>query len=68
MKKRNPETQYHIHQWQAENEGNEDDIRILSSALGSTDKQPEVPDVLMREKILLALPKNHALLQKEKSF
>ena len=65
LKKRNPETQYHIHQWQAEKEANEDDIQILSSALGSIDKQPEESDVLMTEKILLALPRNHALLQKE---
>ena len=65
LKKRNPETQYHIHQWQAENEGDEDDIRILSSALERPDKLPEVSDVLLFETILLALPKDHALLQKE---
>jgi len=65
LKKRNPETQYHIHQWQADNEGDEDDIRILSSALERPDKLPEVSDVLLFETILLALPKDHALLQKE---
>ena len=66
LKARNPGTQYYVHQWQTENEGNEDDIRILSSALESPDKLPKVPEVLLFEKILLALPKNHALLQKEK--
>lgn len=68
LKKRNPETQYHIRQWQAEKEANEDDIQILSSALEHIDKKPEVPDVLMTEKILLALPRNHALVQKEKIY
>ena len=66
LKKRNPETQYHIHQWQAEKEGNEDDIQILSSDLENTDTRPNEENVLMVEKILLALPKNHALLQREK--
>lgn len=66
LKKRNPETQYHIRQWQAEKEANEDDIQILSSALENTDRKPEEQDVLMTEKILLALPENHALLKKDK--
>ena len=66
LKKRNPETQYHIHQWQAEKEGFEDDIQILSSDLEHTEHLPEVEDVLLREEILLALPQNHPLLDKEK--
>ena len=66
LKKRNPETQYHIHQWQAEKEGSEDDIQILSSDLEHTEHLPEVEDVLLREEILLALPQNHPLLDKEK--
>ena len=66
LKKRNPETQYHIHQWRTDKEANEDDIQILSSALEDTDRKPEGPDVLMTEKILLALPENHALLKKDK--
>ena len=66
LKKRNPETQYHIRQWQAEKEANEDDIQILSSTLENTDIKVERPDVLMTEKILLALPENHALLKKDK--
>lgn len=65
LKTRNPGIQYHVHQWQTENEGDEDDIRILSSALERPDKLPEVSDVLLFETILLALPKDHALLQKE---
>lgn len=68
LKKRNPETQYYIHQWRTEKEVNEDDIQILSSALEHIDKKPEVPDVLMTEKILLALPRNHALVKKEKIY
>ena len=66
LKKRNPETQYQIHQWQAEKEGSEDDIQILSSDLEHTEHLPEVEDVLLREEILLALPQNHPLLDKEK--
>lgn len=66
LKKRNPETQYHIHQWQAEKEGSEDDIKILSSDLKDTEHLPEVEDVLLREEIFLALPQNHHLLDKEK--
>lgn len=66
LKKRNPETQYHIHQWQAEKEGSEDDIKILSSDLKDTEHLVEVGDVLLREEIFLALPQNHHLLDKEK--
>ncbi len=60
LKKRNPKTQYHIHQWQAEKERYEDDIRILSGPAGNDG------EVLLTEKILLALPKDHFLLSKEK--
>ncbi len=59
LKERNPQTQYHIHQWQGEKDRYEDDIRILS---GSNEKNGEV---LLTEKILLALPKDHPLLQKQ---
>ena len=66
LKKRNPETQYQIHQWQAEKEGDEDDIQILSSDLEHTESLSEIEDILLREEILLALPQNHFLLDKEK--
>lgn len=64
LKKRNPGTQYHIHQWQGEKDVYEDDIQILSGPVGSI---PGITgeDVLLTEQILLAMPKNHCLLQKK---
>ena len=64
MKERNPQTQYHIHQWQAEKDRYEDDIQILSGSIGAN-SLPGESEILLTEKILLALPKNHALVQKE---
>lgn len=82
LKKRNPETQYHIHQWQSEKDWYEDDIQVLSGGLGNTayielnkqvdmrekgiDRHLGVSEILMSEKILLALPRNHVLLNREK--
>lgn len=68
LKKRNPETQYQIHQWQAEKEGDEDDIQILSSDLQHTQRINKAEDVLLTERILLALPRNHVLLAKENIY
>lgn len=82
LKKRNPKIQYHIHQWQTEGEKYEDDIRILSGALGET-SYPEMMiqakmreeykenkagerEILLTEKILLALPRNHVLAKRER--
>lgn len=64
LKKRNPRTQYHIHQWQGERDVYEADIQILSRPAGS---MPGFTggNVLLTEQILLALPKNHDLLQKK---
>lgn len=59
LKERNPQIQYHIHQWQSEHNQNEDDIQILSGAMGREDQ------LLLQENILLALPKNHPLLKKD---
>ena len=60
LKERNPQIQYHIHQWQSEHNQNEDDIQILSGAMGKEDQ------LLLQENILLALPSNHFLLKKER--
>ena len=62
LKKRNPRTQYHIHQWQGERDVYEDDIQILSGPEGKLSQIAE-EDVLLTEQIFLALPKNHRLLQ-----
>jgi len=64
LKKRNPGTQYHIHQWQGERDVYEDDIQIFSRPAGSMPGIEE-GDILLTEKILLALPKNHGLLRKK---
>ena len=63
LKRRNPRTQYHIHQWQGEQGAYEDDIQILSGPVGAIPQIAE-EDILLTEEILLALPKNHRLLQK----
>lgn len=82
LKKRNPQTQYQIHQWQAGGNRCEDDIQILSGALGNThyiemakqadmqeecaESQVKESEILLTEKILLAIPKNHVLSKREK--
>lgn len=62
LKKRNPQIQYRIHQWKAENPDVEDDIQILAGSIGN----PRNDEILLIEEILLALPANHSLLKKEK--
>lgn len=64
LKKRNPQTQYHIRQGQVEKGAREDDIQILSGMSGSH-RLSEGDVLLLDEKILLALPKNHKLLEKQ---
>ncbi len=64
LRKRNPQTQYHIHQFKAGGTETEDDIQILAGTVG---KFPE-DEVLLVEDILLALPANHSLVNKEKLF
>lgn len=62
LRERNPNIQYHIHQWKAENPDVEDDIQILAGPIGN----PRNDEILLIEEILLALPANHSLLKKEK--
>lgn len=62
LKERNPQIQYRIHQWKAENPNAEDDIQILAGPIGN----PGNDEILLIEEILLALPANHSLLKKEK--
>lgn len=60
LKERNPQIQYQIHQWKTEHQAAGDDIQIYASYEGSASKD----EVLLIEDILLALPKDHALMQK----
>ena len=66
LKKRNPQTQYQIHQWQKDKNFDDVDIQLLSCA--QTEHLLESDEILLSEKILLALPDNHPLLYKEKIF
>lgn len=58
LRKRSPQVQYRIHQWNMEEHGREDGIQILASA-------DQGGEVLLEEEILLALPKEHSLLMRE---
>lgn len=61
LKERNPQTQYQIHQWKTGHDESEDDIQIYAGSEGNPGKD----EILLIEEIRLALPKNHALMQKE---
>ena len=60
LKKRNPQIQYQIHQWKAEHPDAEDDIQIYAGPEGNFQSD----EVLLTEDIMLALPQNHVLMQK----
>ena len=62
LKERNPQIQYQIHQWKAEHQESEDDIQIYAGPEENVQKD----EVLLIEDILLALPKNHVLMQKDR--
>lgn len=61
LKERNPQIQYQIHQWKAEHQAVVDDIQISAGYEANSTKD----EVLLIEDILLALPKDHMLMQKE---
>ena len=61
LKERNPQIQYQIHQWKTEHQESEDDIQIYAGP----EKNAQKDEVLLIEDILLALPKDHVLMQKK---
>ena len=63
LKNRNPHTQYQIFQWQNEKEIQHADIQLLSCT--SKDLLADTDEVLLNEKILLALPTDHRLHKKD---
>lgn len=63
LKNRNPQTQYQIHQWQKDTKIEDEDIQLLSCS--KTEHLLETDEILLYEKILLALPVGHQLLKKE---
>lgn len=66
LKQRNPQTQYQIHQWQRDKDFDDVDIQLLSCA--QLEILTDSDEVLLNERILLALPDKHPLLQKEKIY
>ena len=63
LKNRNPQTQYQIHQWKKDTKIEDEDIQLLSCS--TTEQLLETDEILLHEKILLALPVGHHLLKKE---
>lgn len=68
LRERDPQIQYRIHQWGAENAEYENDIQIMSGPVGCTRSIDEngQDEILLMEEICLALPREHALMKKEK--
>lgn len=66
LKKRNPQTQYQIHQWQKDKNFDDVDIQLLSCT--QTEHLLDSDEILLNERILLALPDKHPLLYKDKIF
>lgn len=67
LRKRDPQIQYRIHQWKAENTQYENDIQILAGPIGSDPYvgMREKDDILLMEEICLAIPSKHALMDRE---
>ena len=66
LKERNPLTQYQIYQWQRDKDFDDVDIQLLSCTQSENISTSD--EVLLNEKILLALPDKHPLLKKEKIY
>ncbi len=66
LKERNPLTQYQIYQWQRDKDFDDVDIQLLSCT--QSENISTTDEVLLNEKILLALPDKHPLLKKEKIY
>lgn len=62
LRQRNPGVQYRIHQWNTESGDQEKDIKILAEP---EEQKDESRELLMEERIILALPVGHPLLAKE---
>lgn len=63
LKKRNPQTQYQINQWEKGKKNQETDIQLLSCSQNESLLVTDV--VLLKEKIMLAIPAGHRLSSKE---
>ncbi len=70
LKERNPQIQYRIYQWQSGHDTEGDDICIMAGPIGDVTegqvRKNKEKQVLLKEEILLALPKEHPLNRKEK--
>ena len=66
LKERNPQTQYQIYQWQRDKDFDDVDIQLLSCT--QSENLSTSDEVLLNEKILLALPDKHPLLKKDKIY